>query len=200
MMPPDQPLEKGRFYHVYTRGNNREDLFREARNYAYFLALWMKYVEPVAETYAYCLMKNHFHFLIRIRDSFSVAPRSDQDPKKELNPSKQLSNALNAYAKAINKAYNRTGSLFQERFRRKEVTSDAYFTTLIAYIHANPQRHGFVNDFREYPYSSYQSLLSDKPTRLRREAVRTWFGSTDEFCAFHDNATDWSTIRHLIED
>ena len=61
-------LQPGEYYHIYNRGNNGETLFREQRNYPYFLKLYTKYIEPVAETYAYCLLKNHFHFLVRIKN------------------------------------------------------------------------------------------------------------------------------------
>ena len=67
-MTDPEPLLGDQYYHVYNRGNNREPLFRERRNYPYFLKLYAKYIEPVAETYAYCLLKNHFHLLIRTKD------------------------------------------------------------------------------------------------------------------------------------
>ena len=58
----------GQYYNVYNRGNNGETIFLEPRNYANFMRLFKKYISPIAETCAYCLMKNHFHFLIRIKD------------------------------------------------------------------------------------------------------------------------------------
>jgi hypothetical protein len=61
----NEPLQYGRFYHIYNRGNNGENLFVQQRNFPYFLQLYAKYIQPVAETYAYCLLPNHFHFGIR---------------------------------------------------------------------------------------------------------------------------------------
>ena len=61
------PLLPGVYYHIYNRGNNREDLFIEKRNYPYFLSLYAKHIEPVADTFAYCLLRNHFHFSLRIK-------------------------------------------------------------------------------------------------------------------------------------
>ncbi len=55
------PLEPGKYYHIYNRGNNRENIFKEDRNYAYFLKLYVFHVGPIADTYAYCLLRNHFH-------------------------------------------------------------------------------------------------------------------------------------------
>lgn len=107
---------------------------------------------------------------------------------------------LNAYAKSINRAYDRTGSLFQNRFGRIEVTSDAYFIHLITYIHRNPQRHGFVAGFRDRPHSSYRAILSTKPSRLKRDEVLAWFDSPASFEAFHQHEADLREIPHLVVD
>jgi len=66
-MSKPTPLQYGRYYHIYNRGNNRENIFIDGRNYSHFLKLYTRYVEPVADTYAYCLLRNHFHFLVRIK-------------------------------------------------------------------------------------------------------------------------------------
>jgi putative transposase len=101
-------------------------------------------------------------------------------------PQQAFSNFFNAYAKAFNKKYNRTGKLFEERFKRKEVKNDSYFTQLIYYIHANPQKHGFIDDFSDYPHSSYQSFLNAGKTSLMRDAVLDWFGGKDWFIKYHE--------------
>jgi hypothetical protein len=105
-------------------------------------------------------------------------------PEKKI--SQAFSNCFNAYAKSINRSYNRTGSLFQERFGRKEIQRDGYYGWIIFYIHSNPQKHGFTKDFRIYKYSSYQSLLSNSPTLLKRNAVLEWFGNKEGFVKFHE--------------
>jgi hypothetical protein len=92
---------------------------------------------------------------------------------------------FNGYAQAINKAYNRTGGLFEESFRRIIVDNDNYFTQLIYYIHQNPIKHGFVNDLRDYPHSSYHSHLSTALTKLKRDEVLEWFGNRTEYEKFH---------------
>ena len=73
-MPHPIPLRRGACDHIYNRGNSAENLFREERNYPHFLKLYARHVEPIAETFAYCLLKNHFHLLVRIKDP-------DPDPK-----------------------------------------------------------------------------------------------------------------------
>ncbi|HJW89895.1 MAG TPA: hypothetical protein VJ436_04560 [Anaerolineales bacterium] len=99
--------------------------------------------------------------------------------------SQAFSNLFNAYAKAINKAYNRTGSLFEHPFGRKVINSEAHLTRLVVYIHQNPKKHGLVEDFRRWPYSSFRALISTKPTFLKREEVLEWFGGREGFESFH---------------
>ncbi len=203
-MTSPAPLQFGQYYHIYNRGNNRENLFYEERNYRYFLKLYARYVQPVADTFAYCLLRNHFHSLVYIKteEEQEQTFRVSETLKvfKVLSPSQQFSNLFNAYAKAINKAYQRTGSLFQHPFGRILVTSDTYFVHLITYIHRNPQKHGFVDDFRDWTYSSYHAILSQKPTRLKRDAVLDWFDNAAAFQASHQQDVNQALIAPLISD
>jgi putative transposase len=194
-MPDPQPLQPGQFYHIYNRGIDGQPLFREQRNYPYFLELYAKYIEPVAGTYAYCLLSNHFHFLLRIKDE-KTGPVSETGPV--LNPSRQFNNLFIAYAKAFNKAYDRTGGLFESPFKRILIDHDRYFTYLVVYIHRNPQRHGFVDDFRRWPHSSYGAILSTQPTRIQRATVLDWFDGPDGFEEAHDMLVGESQIEPLV--
>ncbi|MEJ8804368.1 hypothetical protein [Pontibacter sp. H249] len=170
-------LEPNKFYHIYTRGNNKETLFKEQGNYNFFLQLYKKHVMAYADTFAYCLLPNHVHFLVRVKDEEALKPYwISEDEAKLVSIERQLGHLLNAYAKSINHRYNRIGRLFQHRFGRKEVTSDAYFTRLVFYIHFNPQHHGLINDFKSWPHSAYHSTLSEGRTALQREEVLEWFG------------------------
>lgn len=216
-MPTITPLESGKFYHIYNRGNNGENLFITERNYSYFLNLYAAHIQPVAETFAYCLLHNHFHLCVRIQEirpgRFSYddqatitvnksgqTTRIDRPGKtcQVSSASQAFSNLFNAYTKSINKAYGRTGSLFEKPFQRIEVTSQRYLMQLIHSIHWNPQKHGFVKDFRDWPFSSYQVLLSDKPTLIQRQQVLDWFNGRQEFDAVHRVLTDEKEIRNLI--
>jgi putative transposase len=75
--------------------------------------------------------------------------------------------------------------VFEEPFRRIGVDNDDYFVQLVYYIHANPQLHGFVEDFRVYPHSSYQTHLSKLETRLNRDALLNWFSGANAYEACH---------------
>ena len=186
-----QKLRPGGLYHIYNRGNNKETIFKEPANYTYFLTLWKKHIEPVAQTFCYNLLPNHFHFFIRVREA-------EAQPGKPIEQS--FSNLFNAYAKAINKRYNRTGSLFQERFRRKEIDSDDYRNTIIGYIITNAVKHGFCKNLEAYHWSAYHSLISDKPTSLLRDDIMQWFGNKWGFISYIKSYTDEITgLKNLLE-
>jgi putative transposase len=208
----NEPLHFGQYYHIFNRGNNRENLFVQKRNYPYFMRLYSQHILPVAETFAYCLLPNHFHLLIRTRTEAEQRSYRDQQHNqigsiseiepismKILQPSRAFNNMFIAYARAFNKATNRTGVLFETPFHRKIITSDAYFYRLIVYIHLNPQKHGFVDDFRDWQWSSYRALLSDKETHLARESVLEWFDGRHFFDAFHQDSLNESDLAAFIE-
>ena len=196
------PLEYGNYYHIYNRGNNRENIFFEERNYHHFLKLYVKYIVPIADTYAYCLLKNHFHFLVRIKTIEEQQAETCEVFKTSqvLNPTQQFSNFFNSYTKSINKSYGRSGSLFQKRFGRVLVDSDRYLTCLVTYIHHNPQKHNFVDDFRIWPYSSYPAIRYQKSSRLQTKRVLDWFEGGDSFDQLHQIWNEEKEIMYLIEE
>jgi len=181
-MSQETPLINGHYYHIYNRGNNGENLFFEERNYDYFLKLYIHYIYPIADTYAYCLMKNHFHLLVRINPKLNLLGFQNLEG---LNYSQYFSNLFNAYTKSINKNYHRTGSLFEKNFKRILIDDDSYFVQLVCYIHRNPQKHGFTKDFRTYAYSSYQTISQQKQSRIESQQVLEWFGSLQSFKNYH---------------
>lgn len=197
-----KPIEQGKFYHIYNRGNNSQDIFFENKNYEYFLGLLDKYILPVADVYAWVLMKNHFHLLVYIKkdDEIDLSKLSYSTVKKpkQLSISKQFSNLFSAYTLAINKMYGRTGSLFQKNFKRILVSNEKYLLNLIYYIHNNPVTHGFVKIPIDYPWSSYTSVLSNKPTKIQREQLIKIFGSSKNFVDYHNKPQNLDAISELI--
>src|SRR3990170_7367399 len=135
------PLTFGNFYHIYNRGNNRENVFIQERNYAYFMELWWKHTSQIAETYAFYLLRNHFHAAVYIKnkeDLIGFQNLSSLDNKVK-EPSQYFSNLFNAYTRGVNTATQRTGALFERPFERIPITSESYFLRLVVYIHQNPQ-------------------------------------------------------------
>jgi len=199
-------------YHVYTHANGFENLFNSDENYRFFLKKYTRHIYPVAETYAYCLMPNHLHFMIRIRSEKEVLEFIRLKKLKEsvlenecVNKeetlqgfqtmeefsnaiSSQFSHLLNGYTQAFNKMYNRKGSLFIPNFKRKKANNENYMTNLICYIHNNPIHHGFVKNLTDWTFSSFHAYLSDKQTNLNKKYMNDWFGKEEQFIKFHKNS------------
>lgn len=168
-----EPLESNYYYHVYNRANGTENLFLAESNYLHFLVLMKKHLVEIVDIYSYCLLPNHFHLLVRVKENVT-------------NPSQAFSNLFNAYTKAINKQYNRHGSLFQRPFKRIKVSDESYLKALVVYIHTNPELHGVCNSYRTYVHSSFPIFLSKGKTALLRQDVINWFHDLDNFILMHD--------------
>ena len=205
-----EPLIPGHYNHIYNKGINGEDLFKQERNYFYFLEKYALYIYPIAATYAYCLLKNHFHLLVKIReeplpfdmhpDETSTNVSTNATSRAKSNPSRKFSHLFNCYTQSINKEAGRTGGLFESPFERKIVSNKAYFNRLTAYIHKNPQLHGFVDDFRDWPHSSYHAYLSHKPTKLEKQGVIAWFGNANRYTSFHQSDFSMVDLREVLFD
>ena len=202
------------YYHVYNHAIGHDDLFRQTENYQYFLKKYAEYLQPVCQTYAYCLMPNHFHLLIKVKSAEEVMNFYEEDQKrkkKEVHKDQlsvdnfdfhkvvmlQFQHFLNGYAQAINKKFDRKGGLFLNHLKRKIVNTDSYFTSLIHYIHFNPVHHGFCKDLSDWIYSSYHAFLLEKTTRLEREEVLKWFGNKNEYLKFHSQPLDTNRFSEI---
>ncbi|MBU1009950.1 MAG: hypothetical protein KKD74_07445 [Bacteroidetes bacterium] len=177
------PLEPGHFYHIYNRGINGCPLFIEKTNYEHFIGLYLKHISPVAKTFAWVLMGNHFHFLVFILDPDNTYYQTLLCSEKRIN--QQFSNLFNAYTKAFNKKYSRTGSLFEHGFRRKRILDEANLKNVLVYIHNNPVHHGFCKYADEYPWSSFQAFTSNDPGRIVSDEAFQWFPNRHEFYTLH---------------
>jgi len=203
-----QIIESGRYYHIYNRGINSCNLFEENTNYEHFLRLYEKYIHPIADTYAWCLMPNHFHFLVRIKEAMEIDLNDLPNPVRVQNPDRipitikqphiYFSHLFNSYTQAFNKRYNRHGSLFERPFKRILIENESYLKYLVYYIHHNPVSHGFVDDMIEYPWSSYLTIASPKKTNLKRQEVIRWFEDLENLKAFHQQEHGLDKIKHLI--
>jgi putative transposase len=178
-MRDNQPLECGKYYHIYNRGINSAPLFKEQANYEYFLRLYDSHINPMAETFAWCLMNNHFHFLVRIKDE------AQNTSSNKIPPSKSFSNLFNAYTKGFNKSNNRHGPLFERPFRRKEITNEQYFQNAILYIHNNPVHHKMCEHPIQYPWSSYLTCITEIPIKIERTKVLSYFDDLENFKYLH---------------
>ncbi|MBX3042095.1 MAG: transposase [Candidatus Kapabacteria bacterium] len=147
------------YYHLYNRTNNEEALFRSEENYIYFLKKYRYYLDEYFDTIAYCLMPTHFHFLVRVKCFKKMDITFEVESIYSRTISDKIGILLSSYTKAINKRYNRHGSLFQNHSHAKPVPSDPYLITLLTYIHQNPVRSKMVNKAEQWVFSSYQDYI-----------------------------------------
>lgn len=195
-------MESDKIYHIFNHANGRENLFEEEENYRYFLQQWEKYISPIAETYAYCMMPNHIHFLIRILPEAEVKlniPTFGKFQTFQKLYSKQFANLFSSYTQAFNKRYHRRGSLFMPNFKRKEVTDEKYFKQLVIYIHRNPIHHGFCSNLLDWKFNSYQSYLSENETRISKNLVLQQFDDKKNFMACHQNEIENLDAEFILE-
>ena len=190
----------GNLYHLYNRGINSCNIFNEDDNYRYFLSLYEKYVDPIAETYAWVLMPNHFHFLVRVKEDSTPVGVLNPDGDRIRTPSQQLSKLFNAYAQAFNKRFDRHGSLFERPFKRKLIEGEDFFKNVLLYIHNNPVHHGFRTHPEEYQWSSYLDYLTDNSSKLPRKEVMELFGDEANFKFVHDEKAEMEKISEGLEN
>jgi REP element-mobilizing transposase RayT len=167
------PLFEGNIYHIYNRGNGCEKIFFNHRNYSYFLNQYFNYLSEHLDTFAYCLLENHFHFLVR--------------PKIHCPEtiSERMRRFFISYSMAINIQEKRKGNLFQRGFKRKIIDDERYLYAVVYYIHSNPVHHKLAKDLKEYPYSSYFQLTNVNETNLCRDEVLGWFNGRENFIKYH---------------
>ena len=166
-------LSANRFYHLYNRGNNKEPIFFEKENYLFFLDKFSKTISSgSALVHAFCLMPNHYHFLIELI--------------REAEFQKQFGGFLISYVKSFNQMYQRVGHLFQGRFQAKPVDSDEYLIHLSRYIHLNPVFAELVKKGEEWEFSSYRDFVSkDEIWKfVSRDLILSNFGNKTAYREF----------------
>jgi len=157
------PFEPNRVYHIFNQGNNKQNIFFLEKNYLYFLKKMCQYISPHVDFIAYCLMPNHFHWLVRTKPSAcepskAIKPRTNRDARHfqsalhlEQEYQQKLSTAigtmLSSYTKAINNQENRTGSLFRPKTKYKD---------------------GWINDFITVEGKNKELIFSDGNEYLLR--------------------------------
>jgi REP element-mobilizing transposase RayT len=204
-----QTFYENAYYHVYNRAIGTDLLFLGHDNYQFFLQKWQKYLSNYLDTYAYCLMSNHFHFIVKVKpiddelkicvqEEGTVAARAFlvQEITFDAFLEDQFKRFFTSYAKAFNTQQNRHGSLFQKGFKRIQQTTYEQLLDKIAYVHHNPLHHNMSPFYNAWTYSSYPAYLSNKPTSLKREEGLLLFDGLKSFIDFHENYhTQWVKSR-----
>lgn len=201
----------GQYYHVYNRTNNRESLFKEVQNRSFFLEKFNQYIRPFCIVHAYVLMDNHFHYSIKVRELKVIVNYINNLNKHSVSKQmigvaesihkeehivfcainqlllRQFQNFFISYAKSINKIYDRTGSLFQKKFKRSLYDPIDKFKYLQYYIHHNARKHRVVKNFLEYDYHSYFEIVENQSKFIDVDEVLDKFESLTSFIEFHNS-------------
>jgi len=148
-------IDQPGIYHIYNRGNFRQQLFFTDRHYKYFLTKCHLYLKPKADILAWCLMPNHFHFLMAIHETGLQPVKVGNIEMPAITNGFRL--LQSSYAKGLNKEKERTGNLFQQKTKAKFVSGQPdYSITAFHYIHQNPFAAGLVTAIHDWEYSSFK--------------------------------------------
>jgi REP element-mobilizing transposase RayT len=185
-------LEPEIYYHIYNHANGFENFFNDKYDYQNFLNRYIKYIVPICETFAYCLMPNHFHFFVQVKpetELIKILKINNETHKVDSDTiSYRFSHCFNGYAQSFNKKHQRKGSLFRSTFERKLVKTEKYFIKLVHYIHSNPVKDDFVENVGQWENSSYNSFFSNADSFLKKDRVIKYFGDLENFKFIHQKS------------
>ena len=197
----------GEYYHLYNRGNEKRDIFRETDDFNFFMKRLVSYLEPEIcddkirmggeilpgnsfSLVSYCLMPNHYHLLVQ--------------QNTEIPVSKLILRLCTSYSKYFNKKYKRVGGVFQDQYKMVSVDDGDYLNWLTAYIHQNPKIARLVINPEDYTWSSFSEYLGKVSGICKKEVVTGQFSSLLEYKKFVDESVDIikqkKEIEHLLID
>ena len=168
-------LSDSGIYHIMLRGINQQVIFEDNEDYSKFIEFVRKYKDICNyKIFAFCLMSNHIHLLIKVEDN---------------NLDSIMKRIAGSYAYWYNHKYYRMGHLFQDRFKSEAVEDDAYFLTVIRYIHQNPLKAQLINELYEYKYSSYFDYYCNESEVVDMDFAFSIL-AMDEFIKFNNQMND----------
>ena len=203
-----EKLQPNCSYHIFNHANGFENIFIEDENYRFFLEKYQQYILPIAETYAYCLLPNHFHLVVRIRrrevleevfrnfksTNFSKVQNFGKvevtDNMIEYYISKQFANLFSCYTQSFNKVNKRRGSLFLKNFRREPIENKAYFLNAVIYTHRNPVHHAFCDRYTDWSYTSFCEIKERNSQMIEVDKLLRMFGGRESFIDLHEQSAN----------
>ena len=192
-------FEHSSFYHIYNHAGSGKNIFKDHLDYIQFLKGMEKYFNDYMSINAYCLMPNHFHLLVRIKEkevidsNFGVI---DSNAKRNYLKNEIDINALiedqfrrwfSSYALKYNNKYKDRGQLFLNRFKRIQICEVFKFEYMLCYIHHNPIHHKFRYEYRSWEYSSYNYYVNNIESVLDKKYVLERLGNIEAFRKLHEN-------------
>ena len=212
MTPRKIPLANGEYYHIFNRGVGRMPLFLAKKDYSRFTKTFLYYqlqgpkprfsifnpdstnLDPsqrIVEIVAYCLMPNHFHFLLKQNEDNGIF--------------EFISKLSNSFAKYFNIKNRRKGPLLESEFQSVHIETDEQLTHLSRYIHLNPLVRFIVQRLEDHPWSSYKEYLKIIPTNTcSKEIILDQFKSLENYKRFVLDQEDYGKklerIKHQLLD
>jgi putative transposase len=203
------PFINNEIYHVFNRGSDKRNVFLQPRDYSRFTKTFYYYqfigpkpkfstlnkkklddLNPdpnskLVEIYSYCLMPNHFHFLVKQLKTNGI--------------SIFMSQLLNSYTKYFNTKRKRIGPLFQGAFKSTSIQTDEQLIHLSRYIHLNPAVSGIVNNPKDYVWSSYKEYLHRSNGFCSTDLILNLFPSRKEYCKFTEEQIEYGITLEIIK-
>lgn len=203
------PLVTGEYYHIFNRGNEKRNIFTQPRDYKRFLKTFYYYQfagpkpsfskfaksdfnsfkpapeKKLVEIICYCLMPNHFHFLVK--------------QFKDNGISVFLSQTSNSYTKYFNTKYTRVGALLQGVFKAVRIETDEQLIHVSRYIHLNPVVSELVKLPENYEWTSYLEYITEQKRFSATEDVLNLFPSPKEYQTFVEAQIDYGTTLEIIK-
>lgn len=203
------PFANGEYYHLFNRGSDKRDIFLQSRDYKRFQQAFYYYhligpkprfsiftksklfaLDPslqnkLLEVLCYCLMPNHFHFLVR--------------QLKENGVSIFMSQIANSYTKYFNTKHKRVGALFQGSYKAVRIETDEQLVHVSRYIHLNPIVSGIVKNLAVYPWSSCASYINEENTLCSTEEILSFFTAENSYRQFLEDQIDYARSLEIIK-
>jgi len=203
------PFYPGAFYHIVCKSIDGILLFIDPTEYRVFKDRLITFTGMCFEYWSYCHLPNHTHHIVKAREARELALFIEQLPGEERTLSmtsflqdtadarlfdavvlRQMNRFLVSFSNFINNRRKRKGGTFQKPFRRREIENESHLQQAVIYTNANAQKHNMVDDFKDYPYSSYTETLDGSSFILETEKVLDFFGGKENFIKTHEDQVD----------
>jgi hypothetical protein len=198
------------YYHFVCKSIDGILLFPAIEDYKVFKDRFKKFTDEFLQPWCYCLLPNHAHHIVKIKspsiiknsiDKFPVENKTKAmlsfltDSTNEIALDKMIDRQMNSflvsYANYYNNKYNRQGGLFQKPFKRIAIADDAHLQQAIIYTHANAQKHGIVNDYKQYPFSSYGEIIKENNYYINSKNVTAFFGGIEKLIKINKTQVEY---------
>ena len=179
-------ISESGMYHIVFRGINKQDIFKDEQDYKKIKGIIKDVTSQMGFViYAYCLMTNHVHILIREENPGDI--------------SLIMKKILIRYVMWYNRKYNRTGGLIENRYKGYAINDDSYLLEVVRYIHNNPVRAGITKNRIDYNYSSYKEYFEERPDVVDKEFILSMI-TLEDFADFHDREDTGNKLAERLSD